>query len=293
MLIEHGDTVAVFEGYAAGRLLPALLPLLDGTRTVDEIHQSLGRPVVPAVVAALSLLARNNLLLDGPSSGLDVDDLGRSASFASQIGRTTIADAAKALETATVDVLGSSTVAAEAVRQLRESGIGRIRCGALDSPPGGSSFVVAAPSGAEATALDALNTHQLERGIAWLPILPYDGRRLVVGPLVLPGQSACGRCYAIRRAAASGYEADFESINRLPVGASSPAPIAALAAGLATVLVLRWLASSDPRVPGWLSTLALSPALRLDHHRVLRVPRCPACRPYDRALPTLWFDDEG
>ena len=40
VVLEFGQRIVNLEGRAAERLLPALLPLLDGTRAVDEIVRS-------------------------------------------------------------------------------------------------------------------------------------------------------------------------------------------------------------------------------------------------------------
>ena len=52
-VLRYGSSVLEFEGSAAAEFLPHLLPLLDGTRTVDEIASCLGEPVRPAVDNAL------------------------------------------------------------------------------------------------------------------------------------------------------------------------------------------------------------------------------------------------
>ena len=71
VLVEHGGTVVTFEGRAAEALLPRLLPLLDGTRTVEDVESVLGRPVAPAIAKALALLAANRLLVDGEHRPFD------------------------------------------------------------------------------------------------------------------------------------------------------------------------------------------------------------------------------
>ncbi len=291
LLVEYGDTVVTFEGRAADRLLPALLPLLDGTRSVDEINRTLGRPVAPAVLGALSLLAENHLLVDGPHRAADSDPLTAAATFAAAVSGTPIADTTEALVVARVAVLGSSRAATEIARQLREMGVGCVEDGVLHGDSTDAPLVVAAPSPCETIELESLNARRLERGEAWLPALPFDGRRLIVGPFVLPGESACRECYLVRRAAASGYDEDFDRIDRTRLRAASPEPISVIAAGLVSLLVLRWLTVRDPRVPGSLYAFENAPAFRLEHHRVLRVPRCRVCGPYPRALPSLWFDE--
>lgn len=291
LLVEHGDTVVTFEGRAAGRLLPALLPLLDGTRSVDEINRTLGRPVAPAVLGALSLLADNHLLVDGQHRAADSEPKTAAATFAAEVSGAPVTQTSEALVAARVAILGSSRAATEIARQLREMGVGRVEAGVLDGDSTDAPLVVAAPSPPETIELEPLNARRLERGEPWLSVLPYDGRRLIVGPFVLPGESACRACYLVRRAAASGYDEDFDRIDRAALRAASPEPISVIAAGLVSLLVLRWLTFRDPRVPGSLYAFESAPAFRLAHHRVLRVPRCRACGPYTRALPSLWFDE--
>src|SRR5215212_11093017 len=74
LLLEHGQVVVALEGAAVSTLLPPLLPLLDGTRTVDEIAERIGNAARPALNRALGTLASHGLLAEGPSSPADVRD---------------------------------------------------------------------------------------------------------------------------------------------------------------------------------------------------------------------------
>jgi hypothetical protein len=47
------------------------------------------------------------------------------------------------------------------------------------------------------------------------------------------------------------------------------------------------VAGWDKTLPGVLFTLEAQPALKLDEHHVLRVPRCQACSGIARAAPKL------
>ena len=67
LVLEHGRATVRFRGAAATRLLPLLVPLLDGGRTVPEIVAAVGAAVEPATRNALGLLARHGLLADGPA----------------------------------------------------------------------------------------------------------------------------------------------------------------------------------------------------------------------------------
>jgi bacteriocin biosynthesis cyclodehydratase domain-containing protein len=263
-LVEKGGTVVTLEGRAASRFLPELLTLLDGTRRIDEIAAALGD--APAVEHALSLLASHRLLVDGK------DDLDRP--------RT---------ETP-VTVAGSGGGAERVAKVLALAGVEPVAVRPLDGAPDGDAFVVAVPSAAEVPLLDGRNRAALERGAPWLQLLPFDGRFTIVGPLFLPGQSACRTCFVTRRASCSGFEEDFDLVEREPLRAKAPAPLELVAASLAALLVERWLTFRDPSLPGRLYALEAATVVRLSHERILRVPRCPDCGPPVRAAASPWFE---
>ena len=288
MLFEHGGTVVTLEGRATRALLPRLLPLLDGTRTADEIGAAIGAPAAPAVEKALALLAANQLLLEGEVPP-DVDgDRAAAAAFAAVATRRTgPAAAVRALAGARVAVVGSGAQAAEVARQLDRAGIGDVAAGEACADT--SDLVVAVPAAGEQELLRSVNRRCLDREQAWLQVPPYDGRLVVVGPLFLPGASACHTCYRLRRGACSGYEEDAELFDGRPIAAASPRPLEAVAAGLAAVLAIRWLATADPTLPGVFYAFEPGAPVRLSTHRALRVPRCPDCGPPERAMTSPWF----
>lgn len=292
ILVEHGGTVVTFEGRAVQALLPKLLPLLDGTRTVTEIEEELGRRAAPAVANALAMLATNQLLVDGRHRPSDEAPVTAAASFAAAVTRrTTQADALRALAEAAVHVLGGGDIAREVERLLAHMGIGHVELRALGDHLEDAAFVVAAPERAGVPALARLNAIALERRLPWLQVLPFDGRLAVVGPLFVPGASACRACYVLRRASCSGYDEDYDLIDHEPVRAPSPPPLTAVAAGLASLLVLRWLTTCDPALPGRFYAVEAGAIVRLRYDEVLRVPRCGACGTPERAIPSPWFEE--
>ena len=290
VLVEHGGTVVTLEGAAAQALLPRLLPLLDGTRTVDELGTALGPTIAPAIENALLLLAENQLLVDGPSAPPD-GMAASAATYAAALTRaTTQADAAHALDDARVSVVGSGATADELLRQLAETGLRRVEQLPLGTDPVAGSLVVAAPGHEELHALLRVNERALERGDAWLQVLPYDGRFVVAGPVFLPGVSGCRACFVTRRAAASGFDQDFDLVERTPHRTPLPAPLVSIGAALATVLAVRWLTTTDPTLPGRFYALEPGTVIRLRFDRLLRVPRCRACGSYPAAVPSPWFE---
>jgi bacteriocin biosynthesis cyclodehydratase domain-containing protein len=291
LLFEHGGTVVTLEGRATRELVPRLIPLLDGSRAADDLRIALGEAVAPAVDNVLRVLAENHLLVDGPS-GAASEPTTAAASYAAAVTRAiSPGDAERALAAAQVAVVGSSRHAEEIADQLRRAGLGHVRRATFLAGTSEDAFAIAAPGPHELEHLAQLNCTRLAQRAAWLQVLPYDGRIVVVGPLFLPDRSACRACYVLRRAACSGYEDDFGVIDASPTRADSPAPLVSIAAGLAALLAIRWLTLGDPSQPGRFYALEAGATLRLTCHRVLRVPRCAECGPPDRAVPSPWFEE--
>jgi bacteriocin biosynthesis cyclodehydratase domain-containing protein len=284
LLLEYGRAVVVLEGGAVRTLLPELLPLLDGSRALDELAETLGEAARPAVERALELLAANGLLVEGRVEG----DEGAAAVAAAYA--TAPAEAARRLATATVGVIGESSVGGDAARLLRRSGVGRVE--RLDWEPDRTvDLVVVAAAPSEAGRLEDWNALALERGARWLAIRPFDGTIATVGPLVVPGESPCHVCLLLRLAGHVEYGADFTRIERAPVRANAGAPLETAVAAVAAQLVLDWVGGRDRRLPGLVHVLESGPPLALSAHAVFRVPRCPACSPAERLAPPIpWHE---
>jgi bacteriocin biosynthesis cyclodehydratase domain-containing protein len=294
MLFEHGGTLVSMDGRAAARLLPALVPLLDGTRTVEEIVGEVGPAVEPAVRRALELFEGQGLLLDGdgvrPAGAAGAHEAAGLAA-AVTAGSTTPARTLERLSRARVEVAGSAPAAHELVRLLQDAGIGEVRHSGAAGDVGEVDLLVAVPERGETGSLRATNEQALADERPWLQVLPHDGRNAVVGPLFLPGRSACHECYRMRRAASSDYEDDFEAVERVPSRAASPTALAAVTAGVAALLAIRWLGTADPAIPGRAYALGTRTLLELTVHHVLRVPRCPACSGAEEALASPWYKE--
>ena len=127
--------------------------------------------------------------------------------------------------------------------------------------------------------LRAWNELLLARELPYLPVV-IDDLVAYVGPLVVPGQTACLECFLRRRYSNLDDAEAREAVELRPDGAGvvglHPA-ISAVAAGAAalelTKFFLPWHAA---RQAGYLLTFNLL-ASRARRHRVLKVPRCSAC----------------
>jgi len=116
-------------------------------------------------------------------------------------------------------------------------------------------------------------------------VLPFDGRLAAVGPVFVPGQTACHECYRWRRDSTIAGVRDRTTGHYL----GAP-PLDAVLAGLAAHVVLRRLAQIDGDA-GVLLAVELVPELRCTRHYVYRVPRCAACSPAARrAASAPWGD---
>lgn len=268
-------------------LLPALLPLLDGRRTIEELAERLGHVARPAIVQALEILASHGLLVEGPNAP---PELRASAHAVAGAFDLSPAEAASRLGAATVGVVGSAAVGAEIARLVHASGVPHVQRVSWRRTAR-IALAVVAPAADEVDALAGWNRLALDEGVDWLPVRPYDGSIATVGPLVVPGESPCYECLLLRLAANVEYGPDLAEIDAAPVAARADAALETLVAALAAHLVLRWVAGRDTTLPGTLHVVEGRPALRWAEHPVLRVPRCGACSPTERlASPLPWHE---
>ena len=152
-------------------------------------------------------------------------------------------------------------------------------------------LLLAAPTHRELAELEGVNARALASEKPWLQVLPYDGRIAAIGPLFLPGVTACRTCFLLRRAAVLRFGSLEDDLADEPLRAPAGAALETLAAAVAVVLALRWLGARDPYLPGTLYALETEHGPQLTTHRVLRVPRCPDCSSANRrARPAPWFD---
>lgn len=289
LLLERGHRVVLLEGRAAAALLPRLLPLLDGSRTIAEIAGALGPQAGPAVEHALRVLAARRLLCEGPSPELLPRPLRDTVELLAGDSDLPPALVAERLGSSSVCVVGSSAVAAAVVELVAAAGVAVVRARRWRDARG--DVVIAAPAPAEAGAIRRLNRRALRRGVDWLPVLPYDGRIAAVGPLIVPRETACATCYLLRRAAVVDYGDELPVLERTPVGTRSVPALDRLVSEVAVLHVLRWLGTRDARLPGTLQTVELGNGVEILSHVVLRVPRCPSCSGLGTlAAPLPWHD---
>lgn len=284
LLLEHGGTVVRFTGSAARALLPRLLPLLDGTRTTDELIATVGRPVSKAVVQALDLLTEHRLLVEATPvtrSG-DAEALAETSGFS-------VSTVGGRLAAAEVAVVGSPPLADPAARLLHAAGVGSVQPNWTPS----TIFTVVLGAREDPSRFDSWNRRALAEGIEWLPAGDFDGATATVGPLVVPHETACHECLAVRRASTSNCARELAALRRVPRACLLPATVETLVVAATAHLVIRWIALRDPALAGTVVTIDASRGIEVSAHTVLRVPRCPSCSPTRSAAPPLpWHEAE-
>jgi bacteriocin biosynthesis cyclodehydratase domain-containing protein len=289
VLLEYGQRTLALRGRTAVRVAPTLLPLLDGTRTVDEIIGYLGEPARPAVERVLAELAARALLRDGPASDA-VRPLRATAELVDSLAPA-LRDARRveqALATARMAVVGSGTLAVEIVRLLRLSGVGVHAATALEP---GLSLTICASS--DPGDLRACNARALATGVPWFQVLPFDGRLATIGPLYLPRETACYECFCLRRAANLDLGVPLVRVEEVESRAPAAPAADSAVAGLAALTVLRWLVHRDHFTPGAFSALELAGEVAsLTLHFVHRVPRCRSCSTTAGIAPPLPWHKE-
>jgi bacteriocin biosynthesis cyclodehydratase domain-containing protein len=292
VVLEYGQRIVCLEGGAAERLLPALLPFLDGTRTVEEIVAALGEPARPAVEHVLQVLMEHGLLEVGPPLPAD---LPRPAAGAAELlaslrpGAQPMSDTASAVESCSVAIVGRGGVGLEVARLLRSTGV---KVAWADEVTGGVDLTVCAPAPPELPRLPEWNKQALDCRQPWLQVLPFDGRYAAIGPLYLPGDTGCFECFRLRRAANLGAPDEQAQLEAAPAAYASAPALDALVGGLAAQVSLHWLVLGDHYAPAAFYAFEPLPTLSLTLHHVHRVPRCDACSGVnDVAQPLPWFKE--
>jgi bacteriocin biosynthesis cyclodehydratase domain-containing protein len=290
LLLEHGQSVVALEGAAVVTLLPPLLRLLDGTRTVDDLVERLGVVARPAIEHALEILASNGLLVEGPDAAADLRATAYAFAAAYNLSPACVIER---LDAAVIGVVGEGAAAPEIARHLHAAGVGQVRRCEWDDD-GGFDLAVVTPSADETGLLGAWNRVTLSNGLRWLLMRPFDGRFASVGPLVVPGETCCYECLVLRRAANLEYGAELIPIEAVPLTAVADPAFDALVVALSAHVALRWILGHDRTIPGVLYAVEQQPLPTITDHSVLRVPRCPACSPAERFAPALpWHAAEA
>lgn len=311
LVVRHANRAVVFRGPGAKALLPTLIEALDGTRTAADIVAQYAEAEQASVRGALDRLAQHNLLVE--AAGIQKESTSpttlRAATALSEalFGSVGIAEIMQRLTQTRIVLLSDLDNASQLEEILRHSGFGCVDRLPLAAAKGieailtDDTIVVLAPRRGTAPELAVMNEVALRTGCRWTHVLPYDGSYGVAGPLYLPGETGCYRCFQIRRR--STLEAleqqrvvddSPESVFDSPLAEwTSPGQESAVWGILAHLLSIEALDSDWAPSPlaGHIHTMQWTGiSVKVDRHRLYRVPRCPDCGPMDLGVPQPWFE---
>lgn len=250
-----------------GRLFRVLAPLLDGSRTVDElITQVAGELSAAEVHYGIGRLRQSGYLREAdPGVPLAEDAYWSAAGVDSGHARRRIDEQAVRLR----------TVGPVSDRPLREA----LQAQGIRVVEERAALSLVLVDDYLREPLDRLNREALRDGSPWLLCRPV-GRVTWLGPRFTPGQTACWECLAHRLRANRPVEAFLQQLHPhvpalRPARAALESTVLATAQLLATQLA-RFLVTGDDALAGTLLTLDTQ-SLRTERHAVTRRPQCRVC----------------
>jgi ribosomal protein S12 methylthiotransferase accessory factor len=262
VIVRSEDGHGVFDG----RLIPLLLPHLDGTLTESEIADALaGRANVLDVRFGLSLLAERGCLVEGDVAPLAAD----LAAFRDGAGLDAEIFSSHVREAA-VEIVALGALSPDPLAALLSSSGVRIAAE-------GGLLVVLAEDYLD-PRLAEFDRRSRTDGRPWLLVKPV-GAVPWIGPLFRPSGTACWACLAARLKQNRPYRQMLATDGD---GLAPEAPLPALPATVGLALhaaaaqVLRFLGAGDPPLADRVVTLDAR-SLATAEHRVVRRPYCPHC----------------
>lgn len=231
LLIEGTDEQQVLRGPAVKNLLPRLIPLLDGTRSMDQVAACLPQLPSRAIHNATALLYTRGVLEDSaadPDTGVDSFEQETLAFFRRYVDATRVnrsgAEACHRLKDSETNVYAVGRHAEQLShflnRAILEAGIGSSRtiCSyadlrhATDTPrsPAKRLLVVLIEGEEDANELAQLDGECATLGIPWVRAAIDPKRGIAeVGPYFERGETACYRCFAANRRNEQAAESDY------------------------------------------------------------------------------------
>jgi len=246
-----------------------IAPLIDGERTVHEIvDAAAGRVSMTQTYYVLAILEQRGYLEPATS------DLPPAAgAFWNSLGLTARA-ANDALSRSPVSLLTLGEVdEAPFAASLASVGVRTVNAGAA------AAMRVVLVDDYLHPGLPEVNGDALAGGTPWMVLKP-KGMLSWIGPVFVPGETACWDCLRQRIEANREVDMFIQVMNGAPEPFPARPALATtteVAHGLAATEVARWLAvGPDSSLRDHLLTVQ-HPLLETRRHRVVRRPQCPSC----------------
>jgi ribosomal protein S12 methylthiotransferase accessory factor len=273
-------------GGSVDDFLRRALPLLDGTRDAEQIGSAFPDYSRESVVALLDQLERHGIVQS--EAGIQAPRLDELRAFLASWNRGA-RDLASAVESARVAVIGSTDWATSAHVQLLEAGMTpeHLVLPEEDEPSFAAlhdvSLLIVAAHPDDLRLLDRVARIADKAGVRYL-VAQVEGLKAILGPVVVPGETACWECLR-RRQLANRF--DFEESAQLHAALLSgvaprrrplgPPGASTLVASLIVIECVKLLSGYTPSqlVGRQLEIDLVTLAART--HDVIRLPWCDVC----------------
>jgi DNA-binding transcriptional ArsR family regulator len=267
-------------GASVGAFLGEMVPLLDGSRDRDALFEALGDYSPRSITDALSLLEKHGLVEvvpEGPVSGTRARLRGQEEFLRKWQKDAT--EPMRRIAEARVLCVALSPAGATAAHALEAAGVGEVvvmDAGALDREsrapsPERENLIMVAAAPEDRAPMEQITrfAHRAKLPSLWAQ---RAGERLVLGPLVMPGQTACRIC------------ATVEALNPpLDEGAENePLPerarlLDALLGQLLSLEALKVISGYTPTKLGGRALIQEPAVGRSSLHTLVRLPWCRVC----------------
>jgi oxazoline/thiazoline synthase len=248
----------------------ALGELLDGAHTLETILRTLYQSFPPMqAFAALSHLRDDGWLATEPASApRPVSAFWEQIGVSPRLARTRLA---------------ASSVSVTAIGAVDHHPLGQLLTEYGLAPGIAGSLAVVVVDDYVRPELESWNTASLASGQNWMLVRPV-GIETWLGPIFVPGRTACWSCLAQRL---RGHR-KLETYIARRSGEAAVAPASAIGSSIhaslaeAAMEVVRWIGTDgeSPLLDRVVSTSLLT--LERRHHVLTRRPQCPACGRIER-----------
>jgi len=185
-----------------------------------------------------------------------------------------------------IAAFGAGVVASNSLSALEASGVSNVKSATEESllpEIEAADAVVVALDAPAPKLMHAINLACLQTKTPWVSAQIHTGTGWI-GPMIIPGQTPCYTCYELRRnanlqnyAEVIRYETRLDEMPSIVSRLVAPVPLAACVGALLALETLRFLSGvALPQTMGRLMRVDFFDS-ELTYHRVLRLPRCPAC----------------
>lgn len=283
----------LLRGQHASTLLPQVLSALDGVRTVDEVAATLSPS--DTVLQVVTLLERAGLLEESVAAdayGIPPGFRALLDGIGADVSETTIK-----LKRAKVGLLTNPEFAPYLSEALMAFGLSADQITVVDDPSSwrdqidqiarDSTVLLAALPGWQPNLFMDINQACVKAGTPWLPVQSENEVSLLIGPLVVPGESACYACFERRRRANLMDGAEMQTaldsiVTTQPAVGNfhlrSVRPLLEPAFAMAATEVLKYVVGLDFYLATLNRVICFTPfAMEMESLPVHKVPRCPTC----------------